>query len=74
MHSAKFNNEQEAENIREAIGRYEIGHPVIVDRNMAIWQSWGKISVYDQAKVASCRFSNKVSKAAPAMIKLQSWK
>lgn len=31
VHSAKFNNEQEAENIREAIGRYEISHPVIVD-------------------------------------------
>jgi thiol-disulfide isomerase/thioredoxin len=41
VHSAKFNNEQEAENIREAIGRYEIGHPVIVDRNMEIWQSYG---------------------------------
>jgi len=41
VHSAKFNNEQEAENIREAIGRYEISHPVIVDRNMAIWQSYG---------------------------------
>jgi DNA-binding beta-propeller fold protein YncE len=41
VHSAKFNNEQEAGNIKEAIGRYEINHPVIVDRNMAIWQSYG---------------------------------
>ena len=40
VHSAKFNNEQEAENIREAIGRYEISHPVIVDKGMAIWQSY----------------------------------
>src|SRR5919198_1688558 len=39
VHSAKFNNEQEAENIKEAIGRYEISHPVIADRNMEIWQS-----------------------------------
>ncbi|MEW6604749.1 MAG: thioredoxin-like domain-containing protein [Thermoproteota archaeon] len=41
VHSAKFNNEQEVENIREAIGRYEISHPVIADRNMEIWQSYG---------------------------------
>jgi thiol-disulfide isomerase/thioredoxin len=41
VHSAKFNNEHDAENIGEAIGRYEISHPVIVDRNMAIWQSYG---------------------------------
>jgi len=52
VHSAKFNNEQEAENIREAIGRYEISHPVIVDRGMTIWQSysvsgWPTIAVID---------------------------
>jgi len=40
VHSAKFYNEQEAENIQEAIGRYEINHPVIADKNMAIWQSY----------------------------------
>lgn len=41
VHSAKFQNEQLAENIRESIGRYEIGHPVIADREMRIWQSFG---------------------------------
>lgn len=41
VHSAKFDNEQDVENIREAIGRYEINHPVIIDRNMEIWQSYG---------------------------------
>ncbi|HEX2557409.1 MAG TPA: thioredoxin-like domain-containing protein, partial [Nitrososphaera sp.] len=40
VHSAKFYNEQDAENIREAVSRYEINHPVVVDRNMAIWQSY----------------------------------
>ncbi len=40
VHSAKFYNEQEVENIKEAIGRYEISHPVIVDKGMAIWQSY----------------------------------
>lgn len=38
VHSAKFYNEQEVENIKEAIGRYEISHPVIVDKDLAIWQ------------------------------------
>jgi thiol-disulfide isomerase/thioredoxin len=40
VHSAKFFNEQEADNIKEAVGRYEIGHPVIADRDMAIWSSY----------------------------------
>lgn len=52
VHSAKFNNEQEAGNIREAIGRYEISHPVVVDRDMEIWQSynvsgWPTIAIID---------------------------
>lgn len=40
VHSAKFFNEQEAENIGEAIGRYEIAHPVVADREMKIWRSY----------------------------------
>lgn len=54
VHSAKFYNEQEVEKIKEAIGRYEISHPVIVDKGMAIWQSynvggWPKLVVIDLA-------------------------
>jgi thiol-disulfide isomerase/thioredoxin len=41
VHSAKFDNEQQAKNIQEAIGRYEISHPVIVDREMKVWRSYG---------------------------------
>src|SRR3989339_2031379 len=40
VHSAKFRNEQESENIRQAILRYEIEHPVINDSNFAIWQAY----------------------------------
>lgn len=40
VHSAKFYTAQEVENIKEAIGRYEISHPVIVDKDLAIWQSY----------------------------------
>jgi thiol-disulfide isomerase/thioredoxin len=41
VHSAKFDNEQQAKNIQEAIGRYEISHPVIVDKEMKVWRSYG---------------------------------
>jgi thiol-disulfide isomerase/thioredoxin len=41
VHSAKFTTEKETENIRQAILRYEIAHPVINDRNMAVWQEYG---------------------------------
>ncbi|MFI5412541.1 MAG: thioredoxin-like domain-containing protein, partial [Candidatus Micrarchaeales archaeon] len=41
VHSAKFENEQKPENIEEAIGRYEITHPVVVDKGMKIWKMYG---------------------------------
>ncbi|WKZ17302.1 MAG: thioredoxin-like domain-containing protein [Candidatus Jettenia caeni] len=41
VHSAKFKNERESENIRQAILRYEIEHPVVNDSNFAIWQAYG---------------------------------
>jgi len=41
VHSAKFTQEGETANIRQAILRYEIEHPVINDRNFLVWQSYG---------------------------------
>jgi thiol-disulfide isomerase/thioredoxin len=41
VHSAKFANEKETENIRRAIVRYEISHPVINDSDMLVWQKFG---------------------------------
>lgn len=38
VHSAKFANEQEIENIRAAILRYDIEHPVLVDEGYRVWQ------------------------------------
>ncbi|MDM7461269.1 MAG: thioredoxin-like domain-containing protein [bacterium] len=40
VHSAKFFTEQETENIRQAILRYEIEHPVVNDHQMAVWQQY----------------------------------
>ncbi len=40
IHSAKFENESAIENIRQAILRYEIEHPVLIDRDFKVWQSY----------------------------------
>ncbi|WP_010583918.1 thioredoxin-like domain-containing protein [Schlesneria paludicola] len=52
VHSAKFDNEKETGNIRNAIVRYEIEHPVVNDANMTIWRkfgvrSWPTLAVID---------------------------
>jgi DNA-binding beta-propeller fold protein YncE/thiol-disulfide isomerase/thioredoxin len=41
VHSAKFDNEKVSQNIRDAILRYEIQHPVINDSEMLIWNRFG---------------------------------
>ncbi len=41
VHSAKFSTEGQTENIRQIILRYELEHPVVNDRDFAIWQLWG---------------------------------
>ena len=41
VHSAKFENEKETENIRRIILRYELEHPVYNDSEFNVWQSYG---------------------------------
>ncbi|MFH7027348.1 MAG: thioredoxin-like domain-containing protein [Heteroscytonema crispum UTEX LB 1556] len=40
VHSAKFENEKETENIRQAILRYDIEHPVLVDSGFRVWEEY----------------------------------
>lgn len=40
VHSAKFIGEKSTDNIRQAILRYEIEHPVINDKDFKVWQSY----------------------------------
>ncbi|MEZ5394741.1 MAG: thioredoxin-like domain-containing protein [Bryobacterales bacterium] len=40
VHSAKFLGEKQTENIRQAVLRYEIAHPVVNDHSMQIWQEY----------------------------------
>lgn len=41
IHSAKFANEGETKNIREAIQKYDLQHPVVNDADFRIWNSFG---------------------------------
>jgi thiol-disulfide isomerase/thioredoxin len=52
VHSAKFDNEKDSENIRRAILRYDIEHPVVNDSQMTIWRqsgvnAWPTIALID---------------------------
>jgi sugar lactone lactonase YvrE/thiol-disulfide isomerase/thioredoxin len=40
VHSAKFSNEKETDNIRRIILRYELEHPVVNDADFVIWQAY----------------------------------
>ncbi|HEX5709207.1 MAG TPA: thioredoxin family protein, partial [Pyrinomonadaceae bacterium] len=40
VHSAKFTNERETENIRRIILRYGVEHPVVNDADFRIWESY----------------------------------
>ncbi len=40
VHSAKFTNEKEKSNIRQAVLRLEIEHPVVVDSDFVVWQAY----------------------------------
>ncbi len=41
VHSNKYDNESDPANIRAAIQRYGINHPVLVDENHKVWDAYG---------------------------------
>lgn len=41
VHSGKFENEKNTENIRKAVLRYELKHPVVNDADLKIWKAYG---------------------------------
>ncbi|MGD2078279.1 MAG: thioredoxin-like domain-containing protein [Chloroflexota bacterium] len=41
VHSAKFENEGQTDNIRNIILRYELEHPVVNDNQFQVWQQYG---------------------------------
>lgn len=40
VHSAKFATEKQTDNLREAVMRQEIDHPVVNDRDFVVWQHY----------------------------------
>jgi len=41
VHSPKFAEEKSAASVQDAIGRYEIRHPIVHDPKMSIWHDYG---------------------------------
>ncbi len=41
VHTAKFSNERETENIKAAVDRYGITHPVVADNDYGLWRQYG---------------------------------
>ena len=41
VHSPKFPAERDTANLREAVLRYRIEHPVVNDRDFQVWQQFG---------------------------------
>jgi thiol-disulfide isomerase/thioredoxin len=41
VHTAKFDAEKQTENVREAVLRYQIRHPVFNDKEQVLWQAYG---------------------------------
>ena len=41
VHSAKFSAERETDNVRQAVLRYQIEHPVVNDPQMSMWRQYG---------------------------------
>ncbi len=40
VHAAKFTNEQAVEQVQQAVWRYDITHPVLVDSDLQVWQQY----------------------------------
>lgn len=41
VHSAKYVAEHDTDNIRAAILRYDVNHPIVNDRDFAVWSAYG---------------------------------
>src|SRR5580704_3536910 len=69
VHSAKFANEKDSENIRRAVVRYEIEHPVLNDSDLAVWKragvnAWPTLALIDPDGKLVKAFSGEGNRAA----------
>ena len=50
VHSPKFENERDEENVREAIVRYDIEHPVLTDPQRSMWRRY-EVGVWPSLRI-----------------------
>ncbi|HEY9806220.1 MAG TPA: thioredoxin-like domain-containing protein, partial [Candidatus Obscuribacterales bacterium] len=67
IHAAKFANEQALESIRQAVLRYDIEHPVLVDHEFEVWQqyavrAWPTLVIIDSAGYVRHSLTGEVSR------------
>jgi thiol-disulfide isomerase/thioredoxin/sugar lactone lactonase YvrE len=68
VHSGKFSAEHDPARIRDAIGRYEVRHPVVVDRSMSIW---GRYGIRSWPTIVVVRPDGTIAAVAPGEPKLE---
>ncbi len=68
VHSGKFSAEQDPAHIREAIGRYDVRHAVVVDDSMAIW---GRYAIRSWPTIVVVRPDGTIAAVAPGEPKLE---
>jgi len=74
VHSAKFSNEGETDQLREIVQRYGLEHPVVNDQDFSVWNAWGAnawptVAVIDPAsKVVGIRSGEGVYDAVEPVV------
>ncbi|MCE3255642.1 MAG: hypothetical protein K0R25_1136 [Rickettsiaceae bacterium] len=66
VHSGKFDNEKEIENIKKAVLKYDISHPVVNDANFKIWKSfdvsaWPTLILLDPSGTVRKKYEGEVA-------------
>jgi thiol-disulfide isomerase/thioredoxin len=68
VHSAKFDSEKDPTRVLAAVERYGVDHPVVVDRDMAIWERYG---VEAWPTLVVIRADGRVAGAIPGEVSLE---
>lgn len=74
VHSAKFSNEGDTDQLREIVQRYGLEHPVVNDQDFSVWNAWGAnawptVAVIDPAsKVVGIRAGEGVYDAVEPVV------
>ncbi|MEZ4861626.1 MAG: thioredoxin-like domain-containing protein [Caldilineaceae bacterium] len=76
IHSAKFTNEGQTENLRQVILRYDLEHPIINDHDLRLWEEWNVpgwptlVLIDPSGNIASIHVGEDVYRAFQPIIRL----